>query len=87
MTPAQVETLRGRMKVRAGHEWDRFEGLSIAPDRLQAFLEGRQAVQCAQLIDEEPALEIAGAGHLMSIDEPAAYAGAIKLSLERSLQT
>jgi pimeloyl-ACP methyl ester carboxylesterase len=29
--------------------------------------------------------EIEGAGHLMSIDKPAAYAGAIKLSLERSI--
>jgi pimeloyl-ACP methyl ester carboxylesterase len=31
--------------------------------------------------------EIEGAGHLMSIDKPAAYAGAIKLSLERSFAT
>jgi len=31
--------------------------------------------------------EIEGAGHLMSIDRPAAYAGAIKLSLDRSFQT
>jgi 3-oxoadipate enol-lactonase len=31
--------------------------------------------------------EIKGAGHLMSIDKPDAYAGAIKLSLQRSLQT
>jgi pimeloyl-ACP methyl ester carboxylesterase len=31
--------------------------------------------------------EIAGAGHLMSIDEPAAYAAAIELSLERSFRT
>jgi pimeloyl-ACP methyl ester carboxylesterase len=31
--------------------------------------------------------EIEGAGHLMSIDKPSAYAGAIKLSLERSFST
>jgi pyruvate dehydrogenase E1 component len=39
MTPAQVETLRTAMNVRPGHEWDRFEGLSLPPERLQAFLE------------------------------------------------
>ncbi len=31
--------------------------------------------------------EIKGAGHLMSIDNPAAYAGAIKYSLERNIRT
>jgi 3-oxoadipate enol-lactonase len=31
--------------------------------------------------------EIAGAGHLISIDKPAAYAGAIQHSLDRSLST
>ncbi len=39
MTPAQVETLREAMHIRPGHEWDRFEGLSLPHDRLQAFLE------------------------------------------------
>jgi pyruvate dehydrogenase E1 component len=39
MTPAQLESLRLAMNVRPGHEWDKFEGLSIAPDTLQAFLD------------------------------------------------
>jgi pyruvate dehydrogenase E1 component len=39
MTPAQMETLRGAMSVRPGHEWDRFEGLDIAAADLQAFLD------------------------------------------------
>ncbi len=39
MTPAQMETFRERMKVRAGHEWDKFEGLSAKPDAIQAFLD------------------------------------------------
>jgi pyruvate dehydrogenase E1 component len=39
MTPAQVESLRKAMHVRPGHEWDKFEGLSIAPDTLQTFLD------------------------------------------------
>ncbi len=38
MNPAQVETLRGALGVRPGHEWDRFEGLRTSPDRLEAFL-------------------------------------------------
>ncbi|MEA2965349.1 MAG: pyruvate dehydrogenase component, partial [Alphaproteobacteria bacterium] len=39
MTPAQVESLRKVMHVRPGHEWDKFEGLNIAPDTLQTFLD------------------------------------------------
>jgi len=38
MTPAQAESLRAAMNVRSGHEWDKFEGLSIAPAELQEFL-------------------------------------------------
>ncbi len=39
MTPAQTESLRAAMNIRPGHEWDRFEGLSIAPAELQQFLD------------------------------------------------
>ena len=39
MTPAQMETLREAMNIRTGHEWDRFEGLSTSPEKLQAFLD------------------------------------------------
>ena len=39
MTPAQMESLRESMHVRAGHEWDRFEGLSTPGEALQAFLD------------------------------------------------
>src|SRR5437588_6169119 len=39
MTPAQMESLRGAMSVRAGHEWDRFEGLSTSAAELQTFLD------------------------------------------------
>ncbi len=38
MNPAQVETLRAAMDVRPGREWDRFEGLTLPSDRLEAFL-------------------------------------------------
>src|SRR5205085_2786415 len=40
MTPAQLESLRASMNVRPGYEWDRFEGLAIAPQTLQTFLDG-----------------------------------------------
>lgn len=39
MTPAQMETFRAAMRVRPGHEWDRFEGLELPADTLQAFLD------------------------------------------------
>jgi pyruvate dehydrogenase E1 component len=39
MTPTQMETFRTAMAVREGHEWEKFEGLSIPPDKLQAFLD------------------------------------------------
>jgi pyruvate dehydrogenase E1 component len=39
MTPAQMETFRAGMNVRPGHEWDRFEGLDVAPAELQSFLD------------------------------------------------
>jgi pyruvate dehydrogenase E1 component len=39
MTPAQTESLRAAMNIRPGHEWDKFEGLAIAPVELQRFLE------------------------------------------------
>ena len=39
MTPAQMETFRQVMGVRPGHEWDKFEGLSLAAERLQSFLD------------------------------------------------
>jgi pyruvate dehydrogenase E1 component len=38
MTPAQMETFRAAMKIRPGHEWDRFEGLSAPEAALQTFL-------------------------------------------------
>ena len=38
MTKTQMTTLAERMNVRDGHEWDRFEGLNLAPETLEAFL-------------------------------------------------
>jgi pyruvate dehydrogenase E1 component len=38
MTPAQMEKFRAAMGVRAGHEWDKFEGLSVPAEQLEKFL-------------------------------------------------
>ncbi|QCN98276.1 transketolase (plasmid) [Azospirillum argentinense] len=38
MTPAQMEAFRAANAVRPGHEWDRFEGLNLPADELDAFL-------------------------------------------------
>ena len=38
MSEAQIEQLRTLMNVRAGHEWDLFEGLASDPSALSAFL-------------------------------------------------
>ncbi len=39
MTPAQMEAYRKAQNIREGHEWDRFEGLPLAEDRVQSFLD------------------------------------------------
>ena len=39
MTPAQMDQLRESMSIRAGHEWDKFEGLKTSANDLQAFLD------------------------------------------------
>jgi pyruvate dehydrogenase E1 component len=38
MTVAQMEKWRAAQDIRPGREWDRFEGLALAPERLDAFL-------------------------------------------------
>ena len=37
MTPAQMDTFRTAMNVRPGHEWDKFEGLGVAPGSSKNF--------------------------------------------------
>ncbi len=38
MSVKQMDTWRQTLGVREGHEWDKFEGLEIAPEKLEAFL-------------------------------------------------
>ncbi len=39
MTPAQMETFQTTMGVRPGHEWDKFEGVTLPEHDVQAFLD------------------------------------------------
>ena len=38
MTTTQTEALREALKVRPGHEWEKFEGLATPPERLADFI-------------------------------------------------
>ena len=40
MSPAQIEAWRGRLGIRQGYEWDKFEGLSFSAAEAEAFLGG-----------------------------------------------
>src|SRR5689334_7211291 len=39
MTTSRTQTLRDLHDVRAGHEWEPFEGLTVSPQRMQRFLD------------------------------------------------
>jgi pyruvate dehydrogenase E1 component len=39
LTPQQMEEYRSARGIRPGHEWDRFEGMSLPQARVEAFLE------------------------------------------------
>ncbi len=56
MTPAQMETFRAAMKIRPGHEWDRFEGLENAGPALQS-VSRRRAVRCRWRAQSESAAD------------------------------
>jgi pyruvate dehydrogenase E1 component len=45
MTQAQMEAWRATQGVRPGHEWDKFEGLSLPADEMQGFLDQVPFVQ------------------------------------------
>ncbi len=38
MSPTQIEAWRGRLGIRAGHEWDKFEGMSVPNGEIENFL-------------------------------------------------
>ena len=56
MTPAQMETFQRLMNIRAGHEWDLFEGLGRSADDIRIFLDrvpfasaGERRLQAARI--------------------------------------
>jgi pyruvate dehydrogenase E1 component len=55
MTPAQMDAFRAQNQVRPGHEWDRFEGLTLPAATLQSFLD---KVPFAQRKPHKPAPRI-----------------------------
>jgi len=64
MTPAQMETFRGAMEIRPGHEWSRFEGLRRPAEEIQEFLDrvpfasiGERSLQAARM-DVPPELAV-----------------------------
>jgi len=64
MTPTQMETFRAAMKIRPGHEWDKFEGLSLPAERLQTFLDkvpfrARKRTRQTPYIEVPPELPVA----------------------------
>ncbi len=58
MTPAQMDVYRTAQNVREGHEWDKFEGLSIAADNLQAFLDRVPFTQGGERRLQAPAIPV-----------------------------
>ena len=38
MSPTQIEAWRGRLGIRAGHEWDKYEGMAAQTADIEAFL-------------------------------------------------
>jgi pyruvate dehydrogenase E1 component len=58
MTPAQMETFRAAMKIRPGHEWDRFEGLSAPESALQTFLDAVPFAAAAERNLKAPPIEV-----------------------------
>ena len=45
MTTAQMQVFQEAMRIRPGHEWDRFEGLRLPAETLQSFLDRVPFVQ------------------------------------------
>ena len=58
MTPAQMDIFRTQMRVRPGHEWDRFEGLATPEPDLQALLDAAPFFAASERRHRAPALAI-----------------------------
>ena len=58
MTPAQMETFRAAMKIRPGHEWDRFEGLETPEPEIQKFLDAVPFAAAGERDLKAPPIEV-----------------------------
>src|SRR5579871_3482424 len=58
MNEAQMAGFRAAMNIREGAEWDRFEGLAVAPGELQAFLDAVPFAQGAERRLTAPRIEV-----------------------------
>ncbi|MGB7078405.1 MAG: transketolase [Xanthobacteraceae bacterium] len=58
MTPSQMETFRGAMDIRRGHEWDRFEGLKEPAEAIQAFLDRVPFAQVKDRVRKAPRIAV-----------------------------
>ena len=84
MTPSQMDAFRAQNHVRPGHEWDRFEGLTLPPDALQGFLD---KVPFAQRKPQEARTADRGAGRTHRSDPGGDVdPGRLRQSAERDRQ-
>ena len=58
MTPAQMETFHAAMKIRPGHEWDRFEGLEMPEAEIQKFLDAVPFAAAGERNLKAPLIEV-----------------------------
>ncbi len=58
MTEKQMDAFRGAMNIRPGHEWDKFEGLRIAPQKLQSFLDAVPFASAASRRFSAPKIDV-----------------------------
>lgn len=58
MNLSQMAALRARMRIREGHEWDRFEGLDVAPERLSAYLAQTPMISGGERQYSTPAIDV-----------------------------
>jgi pyruvate dehydrogenase E1 component len=58
MNAAQIDGLRTEMQVRPGHDWNPFEGLEIAHDQLQRFIEKAPFAQSGTRRHQASAIQV-----------------------------
>jgi pyruvate dehydrogenase E1 component len=75
MTLAQMDTFRKAMNVRAGHEWDRFEGLNLPEAALASFLSSLPFARAGRRRLSAPRLDVPAALSFPAAAEQSTQAG------------